>query len=134
MFINLNRGVKRSRSKRESYMENLIVQPPITFFIILFFTIIVSFILSFFSFKSKTKNEGKCKPYACGENLQKPRVQPEYSQFFPFAFFFTIMHVFALIITTAPLFAVKSSGNILLYIVAAVSGLLILFRKEKVED
>ncbi len=109
-------------------MEKLLVQPPVTFFIILFFTVTVSLFLSFFAYKSKTRSEGKCKPYACGEDLQKPRVQPDYGQFFPFAFFFTIMHVFALIITTAPLLAIRHSGNVLLYILAAVCGLLILFR------
>ncbi len=30
------------------------------------------------------------------------RIPPEYRQFFPFAFFFTIMHVVALVVTTVP--------------------------------
>ncbi|MCX5782267.1 MAG: NADH-quinone oxidoreductase subunit A [Elusimicrobia bacterium] len=115
-------------------MKYLIVQPPVAFLIILISTILASFISSFLSFKSKTKSEGKCKPYACGEDIQKSRVQPDYSQFFPFAFFFTIMHVLALILTTVPLVAIKYSGNVFLYVLAAVCGLLILFRKEKVED
>ena len=33
---------------------------------------------------------------------QRPSVQPDYGQFFPFAFFFTILHVVALMVATVP--------------------------------
>ncbi len=70
-------------------------------------------------------------PYACGEDLPTHMIQPDYGQFFPFAFFFTILHVVALTATTVPF--VKLSGSIfvlgILYVVGAVAGLTILYRK-----
>ena len=110
-------------------MNYLLILPPVTFFIVLLFGIIVSKLTSTIAFKATSKPAGQCKPYACGEDLQNPRVQPDYSQFFPFAFFFTIMHVMALIITTVPIAAIRYSGNAFLYVIGAVCGLLILFRR-----
>lgn len=110
-------------------MKNLLLIPPVAFFIILIFSAIMTKIASAFSFKQKSRPEGQSKPYACGEDFQKPRVQPGYSQFFPFAFFFTIMHVLALIVTTVPVIALGYCGNAFLYIIGAACGLLILFRK-----
>ena len=100
-----------------------------TFLIVFLFSAIMSKITSAIALKNSKRPAGLCKPYACGEDLQNPRVQPDYSQFFPFAFFFTIMHVMALIITTVPIVAIRYSGNAFLYIIGAVCGLLILFRK-----
>ncbi len=34
---------------------------------------------------------GKLAPYACGEDMPSHLMQPDYSQFFPFAFFFTVI-------------------------------------------
>lgn len=76
---------------------------------------------------------GKTKAYACGENPITNRVQPNYGEFFPFAFFFTIMHVVALMVATVPAGGLgKCLGIVALYLLAALSGLFILFR-EKVE-
>ena len=73
-------------------------------------------------------------PYSCGENLPTHMIQPDYGQFYPFAFFFTVLHVVALTATTVPAFsAVTSSASTILfagiYIVGAVAGLTILYRK-----
>jgi len=71
---------------------------------------------------------GKRKAYSCGEDVGEHRLQPDYSQFFSFAFFFTIMHVVVLVIATAPVgFFVSIMGCI--YIAAAIVALLILFRR-----
>jgi NADH-quinone oxidoreductase subunit A len=45
---------------------------------------------------------GKRKPYACGEDVPDHKAHPDYSQFFVFAFFFTVMHVVALVVATVP--------------------------------
>jgi NADH-quinone oxidoreductase subunit A len=70
-------------------------------------------------------------PYACGEDLPTHMIQPDYGQFYPFAFFFTILHVVALTATTVP--SVKLSSPIImigcLYVVGALAGLTILYRK-----
>lgn len=53
-------------------------------------------------------------PYACGEELASHLIQPDYGQFLPFAFFFTILHVMALMAATVP---VTTSGS------SAIAGL-----------
>ena len=42
------------------------------------------------------------KSYACGEDMDENSFSPDYSQFFSFAFFFSIMHVVALMVATMP--------------------------------
>ena len=68
-------------------------------------------------------------PYACGEDLPTHMIQPDYGQFFPFAFFFTILHVVALTATTVPVVKLPIILIRCLYIVGAVAGLTILYRK-----
>lgn len=48
-------------------------------------------------------HSGKKTQYACGEDVPAAKVQPDYGFFFPFALFFTILHVTALIMATLPL-------------------------------
>jgi hypothetical protein len=68
-------------------------------------------------------------PYACGEDLPTHMIQPDYGQFFPFAFFFTILHVVALTATTVPVASLSIIMIGCLYVVGAVAGLTILYRK-----
>ena len=80
-------------------------------------------------FKRKGPRGALDKPYAGGENLEQHRVQPDYGQFFPFAFFFTILHVVTLIVASSP---VKGAGGLafgLLYVLGALFALYILFRR-----
>ncbi len=69
------------------------------------------------------------KPYAGGEDVPRHRFQPDYSQFFPFAFFFTILHVVTLIVATSPARTLESLGIAVIYVLGALLGLLILFRR-----
>lgn len=68
-------------------------------------------------------------PYACGEDVGQQRVQPDYRQFFPFAFFFTIMHVVALIVTTLPTGVPAASALAAAFLVSAAVGVYVLFRR-----
>jgi NADH:ubiquinone oxidoreductase subunit 3 (subunit A) len=78
-------------------------------------------------------------PYACGEELPTHMIQPDYGQFYPFAFFFTVLHVVALIATTVPALGpntlnfASAYASILViagvYVAGAVAGLSILYRK-----
>lgn len=45
---------------------------------------------------------GKLATYACGENFEGEKIQFGYRKFFFIALFFTIMHVAALVVATAP--------------------------------
>ena len=73
---------------------------------------------------------GRRKAYACGEATYEPKSQPDYRQFFPFAFFFTIMHVVALIVATVPKGPAASAWLAAAYLVAAAVSLVILFRRD----
>ena len=68
-------------------------------------------------------------PYACGENLPTHMIQPDYGQFYPFAFFFTVLHVVALTATTVPGVTASTILFAGIYVVGAVAGLTILYRK-----
>jgi NADH:ubiquinone oxidoreductase subunit 3 (subunit A) len=72
---------------------------------------------------------GKRKPYASGEDVDDHRAQPDYGQFFHFAFFFTIMHVVALIVATVPRGSGAATTVAVGFLGTAAVGLLVLFRR-----
>jgi NADH:ubiquinone oxidoreductase subunit 3 (subunit A) len=106
-------------------MEKILLSPPIAFVILLGISLLFSFFSKFIAAKGIT-SAGKEKSYACGEDVEVHKVQPDYGQFFSFAFFFTIMHVVALIVATVPK---EISIMPFIYILVAVMALFILFRK-----
>jgi hypothetical protein len=73
---------------------------------------------------------GARKAYSCGEDLEENRFRPEYGQFFSYAFFFSIMHVVALVVATMP--AGQKGFNFVstLYIVGALIGLIAVIRRD----
>jgi NADH-quinone oxidoreductase subunit A len=79
--------------------------------------------------KPKISPDGKFKAYACGEDVPDHRVQPDYGQFFHFAFFFTLMHVVALVVTTVPAGSLSAAGFAVAFLVCAAIGLSVLFRR-----
>lgn len=72
---------------------------------------------------------GKRKPYACGEDVTDHQAQPDYSQFFVFAFFFTVMHVVALVVATVPRGEMEAAWLAAGFLVCAAVGLFKLFRR-----
>jgi NADH-quinone oxidoreductase subunit A len=110
-------------------MENILLTPPAAFVIVLISMLAFSKFLSTLAYKPTIHGEGEGKPYACGEDASTNLMRPDYSQFFPFAFFFTILHVFTLIIATVPDLTVGSFTIAVIYIVAAITSLVILFRR-----
>ncbi len=111
-------------------MEPWILLPPAAFVILLVVAWLQYRSMAVFSAgESWPDAAGKREPYACGESSYEARVRPDYSQFFPFAFFFTIMHVVALMVATVPAESVSSSAFAVGYLFAAAVGLFILFRR-----
>lgn len=106
-------------------MENILLSPPVAFLLLLAVFIFLAYVSKYMAPKG-TAAAGKGEAYAGGENVTSHRAQPDYRQFFPFAFFFTIMHVVVLIVATVPKEATVIS---FVYISAALLALLILFRK-----
>ncbi len=108
----------------------MILTPPIVFVISLLVVLGLFWALGGLTFKGKRRVGGATAPYACGEDLPaSSMIQPNYSQFLHFAFFFTILHVVALTIATVP---AETQGTLVfagLYILGAITGLVVLYRR-----
>jgi NADH:ubiquinone oxidoreductase subunit 3 (subunit A) len=107
----------------------LLLIPPVALTLLLVLVWALSSALSPLALKRKSPRGALDKPYAGGENLEKHRVQPDYSQFFPFAFFFTILHVVTLIVATSPMGIAGSMAFAVLYVLGALLALYVLFRR-----
>ncbi|MFA5858748.1 MAG: hypothetical protein WC955_06755 [Elusimicrobiota bacterium] len=103
----------------------LISSPPVVFIVLLAVIVAVSFLLNGMAFK---KGENETTSYSCGEDFDGHMPQPDYRQFFPFAFFFTILHVVVLVIATVPAVNVSNLAMAVVYIIGAGAGLLVLLR------
>ncbi len=105
-----------------------ILIPPIAFLIVFAAVIAFALLLARFAFKTKSA-AGTMKAYACGEEPSNTMVKPDYGQFFPFAFFFTILHVAALMITTVPVETAAVAAIAMIYVAGAIVGLFVLYRR-----
>jgi NADH:ubiquinone oxidoreductase subunit 3 (subunit A) len=108
---------------------NYLLWSPVAFLVLLGAAAAFYRLLGVLSLPSTGTGGGKLKAYACGEDVAENRVQPDYTQFFPFAFFFTIMHVFALIVATVPGGSVPATVLAGCYTAGCAIGLFILFRE-----
>jgi hypothetical protein len=110
--------------------EKLLLNPPVAFLAILAASLLLTQAFKRLSFKRKVGEKGaEMQAYSCGEDFKGHMIQPDYSQFFPFAFFFTILHVVALMIATVPAETAHTFTIAALYILGAVIGLVVLLRK-----
>lgn len=111
-------------------MSKLLLLPAIAFVLMLVVFRVQLYLMSRIAPRGRSDVQGKTKAYACGEDAYEHRINPDYSQFFPFAFFFTIMHVVALVIATVPAAAARTSyGLAAVFIVIALTSLVVLLRK-----
>lgn len=110
-------------------MGRWLLIPPIAFVIILSVSWAFLILLSRLSYKAGKRSAGQGKAYACGEDNYDPMSQPDYSNFFPYAFFFALAHVATLIMTTVPTENLRIFVLAAIYVAGAALGLYILFRK-----
>ncbi len=111
-------------------MDPWLLTTPIVFIALLVAVAIIYRLLGALSLPSSpSAGSGKTAAYACGEDVKDHRSQPEYAQFFPFAFFFTIIHVFALVVATVLPGSFSAMAMAVMYAIAAAVGLFILFRE-----
>jgi len=106
-------------------LDKWLMAPPVVFVLVLIFLFLLSRLLINIEFKKKGAGSSGT-PYACGEETYDVYAQPDYSQFFPFAFFFTIAHVATLILATIPFVTFNVFIVALIYIMVVVVGLFIL--------
>lgn len=109
----------------------ILILPPAAFIILIVFFKLLSLLTDAVSYKNPNNPKGKTKAYACGEDVKNHRVKPNYAEFFPIAFFFTIMHVITLMIATSPKYITNSLGVAVLFIIVAYLSILIIFRRER---
>ena len=112
-------------------IAEIIKLPPVLFVLISIFTLIMFFLFNKLACKSSENPEGKFKSYACGEEPMEERRKPNYSQFFPLAFFFTIMHVVVLFVSILPMHIKTSLFIVFLFLIISFISITILFREEK---
>jgi len=75
--------------------------PPVAFIVALLFVMFLAELVS--GWAPAPKNDpasGKNLTYACGEDVPGEKVIADYQEFFPFAIFFTLLHVAGLMIAT----------------------------------
>jgi NADH-quinone oxidoreductase subunit A len=111
-------------------MKSWFLIPPVAFSITLLVVLLLSRSMKRAAFRG-THGPGAENAYSCGENMEENKFRPEYGQFFSFAFFFTIMHVVALVVATIPSGVPGYYFISALYLVGALIGLTTLLRKEK---
>ena len=112
-------------------MNHWLLLPPVAFAVVLALVLLLSRVLSAIPGRGSGRaTRGKTKAYGCGEDIKENRVQPDYSQFFPFAFFFTLIHVAVLMAATAPTRTLFTAFDDLLYVMCAIVGVSVLLRKE----
>jgi NADH:ubiquinone oxidoreductase subunit 3 (subunit A) len=109
--------------------ENILLSPPLAFLIVLAAMLLLVLALTRLAFKPKGHTKGEIKAYACGEDMPSHMIQPDYSQFFPFAFYFTILHVVALMAATVPAAVMGTYVIAVVYILGAIIGLCVLYRR-----
>ncbi|MDO4581039.1 MAG: hypothetical protein Q4B96_00435 [Bacillota bacterium] len=106
-------------------MTTVLLSPPITFIILIILGVALSAGVKTLAAHG-IAGERKLESYACGQRNVEHSVSPDYGQFFPYAFFFTIMHVLVLVVATAPVGYVQLP---LLYVAAGALAWLIIFRR-----
>jgi len=110
-------------------MSMLLLLPPVALTLLVMVVWVLSAASGTLSFKRKGARGALDKPYAGGETIEKHRVQIDYGQFFPFAFFFTILHVVTLVVATSPARTLQGLAVSVIYVLGALLGLFILFRR-----
>lgn len=111
-------------------LSKVLLFPPIAFLLVLGMGVFLSGVFSRLAFKPKKKNTEEAeKAYSCGEEFSEHMIQPDYSQFYSFAFFFTVLHVTALVVATVPKTTGAGFELAVIYVASAFVGLFILLRR-----
>ena len=112
-------------------MTSVHLLPPVAFVIVLGSVWLQSRLMDVFRVPRPpgARAAGQRRPYASGEEVADHRAQPDYSQFFSFAFFFTIVHVVALVVATVPRGEPAAAVLAAAFVLVAAVGLFVLFRR-----
>jgi NADH-quinone oxidoreductase subunit A len=104
---------------------DILLFPPVVFIISLLFAAGLSELVSGWApAPGAAAGSGKNKPYACGEEISSEKMIPDYQEFFPFAIFFTLLHVAGLVLATWSLNPLSAGLEMVVGYVAAVAVIL----------
>jgi len=106
-------------------MKTVLFSPPVLFILAFLIFIGISKYLSRFESKGRIGEHG-LDSYACGQRDVPNYVNPDYSQFFIYAFVFTVAHILILVVATAPL---TTNSLPVVYIVAGMLALIIALKR-----
>lgn len=106
-------------------MESVFYSPPVIFSLLLLTLFGISTWLTRFANKAESGEHSK-DPYACGHRDVENYVNPDYSQYFPYAFIFTVVHILILVVATAP---PEASFTAIIYIISGILAILIAFKR-----
>ncbi len=104
-----------------------LLSPPLAFLILTLAAGLLMYLSKYLALGNPKPSEQSKKAYSCGEQFSGHLIQPDYSQFFPFAFYFTILHVVALMAATVPVATLETSLIAVVYLVGAMIGLFVLY-------
>ncbi len=106
-------------------MDMVLLSPPLLF--IFFFAIFALSSRWLSRYANKTPlSQRALDAYACGQRDVENYVNPDYSQFFQYAFVFTVVHVMILVVGTAP---AEARLFPILYIVTGMLTILLVFKR-----
>ncbi|MDD2214460.1 MAG: hypothetical protein PHR21_08005 [Oscillospiraceae bacterium] len=108
-------------------MSAILYSPPVVFGLFLLLFLLLLRLLDRYAVHGGTGGAHALDPYACGQRDFENYVNPDYTQFFRYAFVFTVMHVVALVIATASVSGLTVLP--LIYVAASILSLAIIFRK-----
>ncbi len=110
-------------------MSSMLLTIPVAFLVLLVSAAILMGVCSRLAARPKGADKTSRKAYSCGEEFEGHLIQPDYSQFFSFALFFTVLHVVALMIATVPKGTPETVVLALFYVLGAIVGLRILLKR-----
>lgn len=106
-------------------MESVFFSPPIILILAFLIFGLTSKFLSRYESKGEIA-EHSLDSYACGQRNVPNYVNPDYSQFFIYAFVFTVAHILILVVATAP----KATNSLpVAYLIGGVLALIITFKR-----
>lgn len=109
---------------------NILLSPPVAFAVLFVAVVCLSWAMSKLAIRPSGRSAESAEAYSCGENVPTHMIQPDYGQFLPFAFFFTVLHVIALVATTIPAaFSVVAAIIAAIYLLCAALGLYVLYAR-----
>ncbi|MEF3280795.1 MAG: NADH-quinone oxidoreductase subunit A [Elusimicrobiota bacterium] len=104
----------------------ILLYPPFAFLITLVLILLFGKMIKSFE-PAITKKPETSKTYACGEDFPAQKVSAGYEEFYPYAIFFTILHVAALMLMTLAFSSGVSFAVPLIYIITVLLIISILF-------